>query len=174
VKPVLKWGLIAAGYAAAILIAAAAVAIRVASTNGPDAQASGGMHAFGDAVVFVAVFGVAALVPTGAALIFLRPYRPFWVALSIFSLGVAATGISAAVLFAAGRHAEPSLLATLAALSVLRILVAPSLAFAFLVSALLSPYRLPRFALGGATLMEMAVSAYGALAWFLPLLSNKP
>jgi hypothetical protein len=173
VKPILKGGLIAAGYASAILIAAAAVAIRVASTQGPDAQASGGMHAFGDAVVFVAVFGVAALVPTGAALVLLRPYRPFWGVLSVFSLGVAATGISAAVLFAVERHAEPSLFATWTALAVLRILVAPLLACAFLVSALLSPYRLPRFALGGAALMEMAVSAYGALVWFLPLILQR-
>ena len=172
-KPVIKGGLIAAGYAAAILIAAAAVAIRVANTNGPDAQASGGMHAFGDAVVFVAVFGVVALLPTGAALIFLRPYRPFWVALSVFSLGVAATGVSAAILVAIGRHAEPSLLATMAAFSVLRILVAPLVGLAFLVTALLSPYRNPRLAFFGAALLEAAVSTYGALTWFLPLLLQR-
>jgi hypothetical protein len=64
---------VTAGYVAAFLMASAAVAIRVASTSGPDAQASSGMYAFGDALLFVAVCGVAALVPTGVALFFLRP-----------------------------------------------------------------------------------------------------
>jgi len=173
-KPVLKGGVVAIGYAAAILIASTAVAIRVANTSGPDAQASSGMFAFGDALLFVAVFGVSALVPTGAALFFLRPYRHFWVVLSALSLGVAVTGVSAATLFAIGRHAEPSPLVTWAALSVLRILVAPLLALAFLVSALMSPYRYPRLAFFGATVMEVAVSAYGGFVWFFPLLFDKP
>lgn len=90
-----------------------------AATDGSDAQASSGMVAFGDTLLYVAVFG-------GAALF------------------------------------------------VLRILVAPLLVFAFLVSALLSPYRYPRLAFVGPTLMEGAVSPYGALVWFLPWLSYKP
>ena len=171
-KPVLKGGLVAVGYAAAILIASAAVAIRVATTSGPDAQASSGMYAFGDALLFVAVFGVSALVPTGAALFFLRPYRHFWVALSALSLWVAVTGVSAATLFAIGRHAGPSPLARWADFFVLRILVAPLLALAFLVSALMSPYRYPRLAFFAATVTEVAVSAYGGSVWFLPLLFN--
>lgn len=67
-KPFLKSGVVAVGYIAAFLIASAAVGVRLANTSGPDAQASSGMYAFGDALLFVAVFGVAALVPTGAAL----------------------------------------------------------------------------------------------------------
>ncbi len=168
-RPLLKVALVAGGYAAAFLIASAVVAIRVASTSGPDAQASSGMYAFGDAVLFVAVFGVAALVPTAAALFFLRPYRPFWTGLSALGVVVAVTGIAAVILFAVGRHAAPSPLATWAAFAVLRILVAPVLALTFLVCAIFSPHRSPRLALLAATVMEVAVTACGGAVWFVPL-----
>ena len=160
-KGSLKVGVVALGYIAAFVVASAAVGIRIANTSGPDAQASSGMYAFGDALLFVAVFGIAALAPTGAALFFLRPYRHFWTVLSAFGLGVAATGLAAAALFAIGRHAAPSPIATWAGLAVLRILVAPLLAFTFLVCGILSPYRFPRLAFLAATAIEAAVSAYG-------------
>ena len=169
----LKIGSVVIGYAAAFLAAIAAVGIRLATTTGPDAQASSGMYAFGDAMLFVAVFGVAALVPTGAALFFLRPYRPFWTALATIGLGVAATGVMAVVIFVVGRLAPPSALATGASLSVLRILVAPLLALAFLVCAALSPYRFPRLALLTATAIEVGVSGYGGVVWFLPLILER-
>ena len=127
------------------------------------------MYAFGDSYLFIAVFGVLALVPTGAALHWLRPYRPFWVALSVFGLCVAVTGAAAAILFVLGRHAEArSVLAAWADFSVLRILLAPVLAPAFLVGAFFTPYRLPRIALLAATVVELAVLAYAGLVWFLP------
>jgi hypothetical protein len=87
-----KVALVAGGYVAALLLASLAVAVRVATTSGRDAQASSGMHAFGDAVVFAAVFGVCALLPTAAAFVFLRPYRRFWTVISVFGVAVAATG----------------------------------------------------------------------------------
>ena len=105
-KPFLKVAVVAGGYIAAFLVASASVAIRVANTSGPAAQASSGMYAFGDALLFVAVFGVSALVPTGAALFFLRPYRHFWTGLSALGVAVAATEITAVILFALGRHAR--------------------------------------------------------------------
>jgi len=169
-----KVGVVAIGYIVAILIAAAAVAIRVANTSGPDAQASSGMYAFGDALLFVAVFGISALVPTAAALFFLRPYRRFWTLLSAVGLAVAVTGVTAATLFEVGRHAAPSALATWDGLSVLRILVAPLLALTFLVCAVVSAQRAPRFALLAATVMEAAVSAYGGFVWFVPLFFARP
>ena len=173
-KPFLKVGVVAGGYIAAFLVASAAVGVRLANTSGPDAQASSGMYAFGDALLFVAVFGGAALVPTGAALFFLRPYRHFWTVLSAFGLGVAVTGLTAAALFAIGRHAAPSPLATWAGLSVLRILVAPLLALTCLVCTVLSPYRFPRLAFLAVTVMEAAVSAYGGFVWFVPLFFHRP
>jgi hypothetical protein len=173
-KPFTKVAVVTGGYIAAVLLAAAAVAIRLASTSGPDAQASSGMYAFGDALLFVGVFGVAALGPTGAALFFLRPYRRFWAVLAALGLAVAVTGVAAAILFAVGRHATPSPLATWAGLAVLRILVAPLLTLVFLVCTIFSPHRSPRVALLAAAVMEVAVSAYGGAVWFVPLFFPGP
>ena len=169
----LKVGVVVGGYVASFLVASAAVSIRLANTSGPDAQAASGMYAAGDALLFAAVFGVAALVPTGAALFFLRPYRRFWTVLSTFSLGVAVSGLAGVALFAIGRYAalSPTIWE---ALSVLRILVAPLFALTCLVCTVLSPYRVPRLALLAATAIEVAVSAYGGFVWFVPLLLHRP
>lgn len=146
-KPSLKVAVLAGGYTAAFLIASSAVLIHIANTSGPDAQASSGMYAFGDALLFVVIFGVCALAPTGAALFLLRPYGAFWTVLSALGFAMAITGVTAAILFAVGRHAATSPLATWAAYSVLRmILVAPILAFSFLVCTILSPQRSHRVA----------------------------
>jgi len=170
VTSVSRIGFVAAGYVGAFLAASAAVAIRVANTSGPDAQASSGMYAFGDSYLFITVFGLLALVPTGAALYFLRPYRRVWIVLSAFGLCMAITGVAAAALFAMGRDAvAPSALAAWADFSVLRILLAPILAPAFLVVAFFTPDRSPRVALFVATVMELAVVAFAGLVWFAPL-----
>src|SRR4030095_1207550 len=133
-----KLSLVAGGYLLAVLVAIAAVFLRVALTSDPNAQASSGMYAFGDSLLFIAVFSVAAVPPTGAALYFLRPYRAFWNVFSWLGVTVAVTGIVAAALFQCGRHAaEPSPLAALTSLSMLRLLIAPPLAMGFLLSALL-------------------------------------
>jgi hypothetical protein len=70
-KPILKVAIVAGGYLLAFLMATAAVALHAALTGESGAQASGGMSAFGDLVLFVAVFGAVALVPTGMGLFFL-------------------------------------------------------------------------------------------------------
>jgi hypothetical protein len=41
------------------------------------------MYAFGDGLLFIAVFSAVALFPTGLALYFLQPCRWFWVVLSV-------------------------------------------------------------------------------------------
>lgn len=164
-----KIGLVAVGYVAAILVATAAVAIRTALTPAAVEQASSGMYAFGDSLLFIGVFSVVALIPTGMALFFLRPYRRFWQIVSGLALAVAVTGVAAAVIFQTGRHAvTPSTLTVWIDSSVLRILMAPPLALTFFVCTLFSPYRSPRLALAAATAMEVAVSAYAVIVWFLP------
>jgi hypothetical protein len=165
-----KIALVAGGYVVAFLIASAIVALRVATTSGPASQASSGMHAFGDALLFVAAFGVIALVPTGAVLYFLKGYHRFWKVLSLLGLAVAVTGVVAAVLFAVGRHlSPPSPLAIWSGWAVLRILVAPLLALAFIVCAFMSPAHPSRLMLLTATALEAAVAAYGGFIWFVPL-----
>jgi hypothetical protein len=74
-KPVLKVAIVAGGYLLAFLMAFAAVALHSAFTGESGAQDSGGMSAFGDLVLFVAVFGAAALVPTGVAIFFFLSKR---------------------------------------------------------------------------------------------------
>jgi hypothetical protein len=165
-----KLGIVGAGYAVAILIALATVALRNSYIDPAVAMASSGMYAFGDALLFVGVFGLLGLIPTGAALCFLRPYRLFWAVSSTVAVATGATGLAAALIFIGGRTATPpSSLAIWAAFSVLRILIAPLLALVFLLSALLSPYRSHRLALFAASLMEAAVTAYAAVTWFVPL-----
>lgn len=161
--------MIGGGYLAAAGIATAVTAVRIAGTSGPDAQASGGMYAFGDALVFLAVFGVCALIPTAAALYFLRPYARFWTVLAALAVALAITSVAAAILYATGRGATGTTLAVWAQFSVLRILIAPLFALTFLVAGMLCPHRTQRRTLLTATAVEAAVSAYALVAWFVPL-----
>jgi len=166
-RPVVKAGLVVAGYIVAFAIASAVVAIYVTATNGPDRQSSSGMYAFGDSLLFLAVFGVAAVPATGAALFFLRPYRSFWRVLSVAALGIAITGLAAFIDYVAARTADAaSIPHAWSALAVLRILVAPLLALAFLLSGFFAPNRSSRIALLVATVSEVAVFASIAFIWF--------
>jgi hypothetical protein len=112
-------------------------------------------------------------VPTGTLLLFLRPYRRFWIALSAVVLGVAVTAVGATILFAIDRHSAPAPMSGWAILSVLRLLAAPLFALAFFVCAVLSPYRAPRFVLLGASALEAAASAYAGFVWFVPLIFDR-
>jgi len=64
-----KLGLVVGGYAAACLAAYGAVYINDLFMD--PTVASGGMSAFGDLILFIGVFGVIALFPTGLTLYFL-------------------------------------------------------------------------------------------------------
>jgi hypothetical protein len=70
-----KLGLVIGGYVAACLIASGVVYIWELFTQGPIAQASSGMYAFGDLLLFTGIFGILALIPTGLAVFFL--FRKF-------------------------------------------------------------------------------------------------
>ncbi len=66
-----KVGLVFGGYILACLIASGVVYIYQLFTQNAAAQASSGMYAFGDLILFVGVLGFLALFPTGLALFFL-------------------------------------------------------------------------------------------------------
>ncbi len=168
-KPGLKVLLVLAGYSAALAAACTATYIRQLNTQGPDAQASAGMYAFGDVSLFVAVFGFVALFPTGLALYFLRPVRPFWTILAIGALALAATGLFCATALELVRHlpAAPAWLQVVAGLGVLRMLGAPRLAFGLLLCACLAPTHFSRWSLVGAAAIEGFVAAYSVLNWFI-------
>ena len=169
-RPLLKISVVLAGYVATFVLASMVVAVRVALTSGPDVQASSGMYAFGDAALWVAVVGTVGLLPTGLALFFLRPVRTFWTLLAGVGLVVAATGAAALILYIVGRAATPpSVLSAAAALTPLRMLPAPLFAVAFLVGGLISPYQAPRWTLWAAAGVEIVVSGYIGIVWFLPI-----
>jgi len=63
--------LVIGGYIVACLLAGGAVYVYQLFTQSPAAQASAGMYAFGDLLLFIVLFGVLALLPTGVALYFL-------------------------------------------------------------------------------------------------------
>ncbi len=166
-RPVAKAGLVTAGYLAAVGIALLAVKMRVAATSGPDRQQYSGMYAFGDSLLFLAVFGLAATAPTGAALFFLRPRPAFWTRLSVASLAVASTGLVATLIYLAPKAVESgSVLAAWSSFAVLRILLAPLLVLFFLLSGLLAPNRSARIALLAATTIEAFAFACVAFVWF--------
>src|SRR5262245_6101207 len=100
-----KTGLVAAGYVGGFVVAYAVVNSYIAATSGPDRQTYAAMYAFGDGLLFLAVFGIAAVPTTGAALYFLRPHRVFWRALSTAALVIAATGVAALITYLASRAA---------------------------------------------------------------------
>jgi len=71
-----KAGLVVGGYAAALLLAWGAVRLQATFTSNPDPQASAGMAAFGDAVLFLAVFGLAAIPPTVLLIVWILRRSP--------------------------------------------------------------------------------------------------
>ena len=142
-KPSHKVAVVAGGYIMAFLMASATVAIRVANTSGPDAQASSGMYAFGDSLLFLAVFGVVGSIPTGAALFYLRSWPGCWPVLAVAALIIAATGALALAEYLAVWSGASTLLGAWSAFSVLRILVAPLLALGFGLATVFAPSRSP-------------------------------
>jgi hypothetical protein len=150
-----KFGVVLAGFLFAAFVASAAVAANAASQQGVDR--SGGMSAFGDLLLFLAVFALAAIPATSAALYFLRGQTWFWVALTIAGPLIAFTSVAAAVLSIAGRGAAgasgPALWSMLA---VMRMIAAPICALAFLLAGIFAPRRPWRIALLAAATVEAA------------------
>lgn len=162
------------GYAAALCIASAAVYVHQLHTQDAQAHASSGMYAFGDLLLFIAMFSALALLPTGLALYFLRPFEKFWTVLSVASLAVAVTGLCAAFVIVLSPAQPPeSFWNILAVIGVLRVLLAPPLATVFALSAWVAPNRRSRRLLLAATVIEGSVGAYAFIVWFVwPVLSN--
>ncbi len=71
-KTLARVGAVLGGYAASLCVAVVVVQMRQSQTSGPREQASAGMHAFGDLILFVFVFAVLALIPTALWVWFLR------------------------------------------------------------------------------------------------------
>jgi hypothetical protein len=152
-----KVTLVATGYIVAVLVAAGVVAVYVTLTDGPYRHASSGMYAFGDALLFLAVFAAVGAVPTGAALFYLRSWRRCWPVLGVVGLVVAATGALSLADYLVTWTGASRALGAWSAFGVLRILVAPLLALGFGLATVFSPTRPSRLLLLAATLVELAV-----------------
>jgi hypothetical protein len=150
-RPIAKAGLVVAGYIAAFALAWAVSVAYIALTPHVDRNLYQGMTAFGDGLVFLWAFGLAACVPTAAALYFLRPYPKFWRVLSLAAIVIAATAALAAV---PGVMWGP-----------LRVLIAPAVGVALLVCAVFAPNRSARMTLIAATATEAAVFVYVVAGW---------
>lgn len=66
-----KVGLVLGGYILACIIASGVVYLYEWSIPAAASQASSGMYAFGDLLLFIGTFGFLALIPTGLAVYFL-------------------------------------------------------------------------------------------------------
>src|SRR5205085_10451413 len=109
-----KIGIVSTGYVLAFLVAAGVVAVRVAATSGLAEQREGGMYAAGDAILFLAVFGAASVLPTAIGMFFLRPSRLFWRGASLTAVAVASTGIIGLTAYVIARGGDaPSFLSLL-------------------------------------------------------------
>ena len=161
--------LILAGYLAALAIAWIVVTIYVSATSGPDRDTYGGMYAFGDSILFLGVFAVAALPATGTTLYFLRPHPLFWRLLTASALTIMATGILVlADVLEARSPTTGTLLGTWSTASPLRVLAAPILAAMFLLSAVFAPTRVTRIAFLSATAVETILFVWVAFIWLHP------
>ena len=162
------------GYAVAWFVASSAVYVRLLQTQDAQAQASAGMYAFGDLILFVGVFAILALFPTGLALYFLRPFGKFWTVLTTLSLAWAVTGIGAAFMIAFASTQPPqSLWRAAASFGVVRMLLAPPIGTALALATFIAPTQRLRWILLGTTVTEGAVGTYTFVQWFLwPFLSN--
>ena len=66
-----KFALVFVGYILACLAASGVLSMYQRLTQNPAAQASAGMYAFGDLLLFLGAFGLLMIVPTGLAIYFL-------------------------------------------------------------------------------------------------------
>ncbi len=159
-----KVGWVITGYLLALLFAAGVVAAsRLLSVNS-DGTTSSGMAAFGDALIFLAVFTVGCIPPTCVALYFLRSKRAFWPVAAALALTFVVTGLVALTAW----FMNPRSLA--ASLGFIRILLAPLAALLFLLGGLFAPRREPKLLLFSSASLEVMVFA----AWVITcLLRNR-
>ncbi len=97
-KTFVKLSIVLAAYVVAFVVAAGVVHLRELRPQWQaTAQASPGMAAFADFILFVEALGVAAAVPTALAGCFLRPFRRIYTVFAAGCPALAATGLIAAV-----------------------------------------------------------------------------
>jgi hypothetical protein len=120
-----RLGLIVLGYVAAGFAGALCVWLKNRGVSEADMLAMSGMFAFGDAITFLLVASMVAIVPTLRLFQFVGTAPRFWRAYSIGSLCLSSTGLIAAGLWLLPFHTPYQTLEALRSVSVLRVLTAP-------------------------------------------------
>lgn len=166
-KSLSKISTVIIGYIIAFLVASIVLYIYVAAVDSPERQASSGMTAFGDSILFLAIFTLAAIPATCAALSYLRSYTAFWRVSSIGSLGIAITGIAGLLAYIIN-FGSTSHFYYGSMLSPLRLLLAPAFAIAFFLCALFAPTPVFRNRFIGASVIELSVF----VIWFVGIWFN--
>ena len=166
-KPFTKLALVILGYAAAFGAAMLAEHLYELRVNQPGVDTSGGMYAFGSSMQFVAVLGIASLVPTGLALYFIRGSEAAWRLLSRLALAVAVTAPMFGVFFLAtrnlkGYHPE---LGIFALVGFFRLAGTPLFALVFAVAGAMAVGRGARRLLWLAAGIEGAVAVGAVVVW---------
>ena len=169
-KPI-KIGIVIGGYIFALAGAFAATYIQELSTRGTDAQASQGMFAFGQTILFLLVFGGLALIPTVLAFYFLRSSVKFWNGCAVLCLVFSIIGliivIANALMNANVLHISKSSAAVVSLFGVLRAFGAPLLIVGFLVLAVIAPSRRPRVLLFASAGLEILGGLYMLVSFLL-------
>ena len=163
-SPARKVLLVAVGYAGAIAAAWLALRLHVLATDTPDRQSAAGMYAFGDTVVFVGAFALAAIPATALALYFLRSVPRFWLWASVAAVALATTAVAAMLSYLLRAPGFPD--NTWTALAPLRILLAPVLGLGCFLGLILAPTRSSRRLLLAAVAMEFGAFLAVVLVWW--------
>ncbi len=164
-----KFGIVMAGYGAAIVAGWSASWQYNARVAGLPYDTSGGMYAAGEAMYSTAAFLVVALVPTLLALWFLRHHEGFWNTMSVASLAFAAVGLVAVfspLLFPTTPRHIGSLVVELLRLA--QLLGVPLWCLAFGLFAFMAPTRASRRVLVAATAIELVIGVCALVHWIVP------
>jgi hypothetical protein len=166
----MRFGLVLAGYGAALAASVISAALFDRGFSPSDQQAMGGMIAGGEMMLGGAVFGLVSVVPTGLALWFLRGSRRFWSAFTVAGLGFAIVGLAAAftALASGGEMTRAPVLAFVDFLGIVQMLGAPIGLGGFLLFAALAPARDLRRRMLVAAAIECAIGACAIVHFLLP------
>ncbi len=162
--------MIVAGYSLAVIVTFGVVAIYVMLTSGPDRDASSGMYAFGDLLLFLTLFGGLSFVPTGIALFLMRRSKIFWSICSVVALSIAAVCLISEIVWYVHWITRPTDLKTFTFWEALTIPVMFCSPFLFLTfgGAALAATRIFKWLLGSAAVLE-GLCCVGFIAWFAKL-----
>jgi hypothetical protein len=166
-----KVGIVAAGYILACVAAFAVSYIYDLSTRGTDVQASQGMFAFGQSILFLVVFGVLALIPTVLAFFFLRSSGIFWNGFAVLSLFYSIIGLVVVITNALINRnllqIADSSSAVISLFGVLGAFGAPIFIVCFLILAVIAPSRRPRLLLLASAGLEILSELYVFVSFLL-------